>query len=661
MARLYLELLGGFSARLDPGRSCVLPTRKAQALLAYLALPAGRFHSREKLTALLWGEKAEARARHSLRQALASLRRALGGTAPGLLTRGDTIALNPEAVAVDVADLEAALAEGSPEALARGAALYKGDLLDGFGVDEVPFEEWRVVERERLHELALEGLAKLLREQLRADRPEAAIHTALRILALDPVQEAVHRALIRLYLRQGRRAAALRQYQECVQALKREISVGPEEETCRLYREALQTARAPTAMVGPSPATAAAASSGPPPETVLIGRHAETALLRAALDEARRGRAPLVAVLGEAGIGKSRVVAELVGGGLSSVLVGRAYESAKAVPFGLWVDALSAGRIAEDPSLLAAMGSTYRAELARLLPELGAPGLMLPSAPVDAVRLFQAVTRVLQHLAGRDLLILVLEDLHLADDMSLRLLAFVARQIETAPVLIVVTARDEDLVDAPILSQLLAERNRDERLLALRLGRLSRDDTFAFVEALTRPGNPVRAGSEWVWMTSDGNPFIVVETVRALEQASATRGPGAPLLPPRVRELIAERLARLGRRARELLATAAVIGRQFDFALLQRAGGLTAAETAEAVEELVRRHVLHRLGDELDFTHDRIRDTVYEAVLPARRRLLHGTVAAALEALCARSPDSVAQQLALHYPKAGDPGRPSTI
>src|SRR2546427_2641506 len=201
MARLYLELLGGFSARLDLGRSCVLPTRKAQALLAYLALPAGRFHSREKLTALLWGEKAEARARHSLRQALASLRRALGGTAPGLLTRGDTIALNPEAVAVDVADLEAALAEGSPEALARGAALYKGDLLDGFGVDEVPFEEWRVVERERLHELALEGLAKLLREQLRADRPGAAIHTELRFLALEPVQEAVHRALMRLYLR----------------------------------------------------------------------------------------------------------------------------------------------------------------------------------------------------------------------------------------------------------------------------------------------------------------------------------------------------------------------------------------------------------------------------------------------------------------------------
>lgn len=658
MARLHLELLGGFSARLEGGKACALPTRKAQALLAYLALPAGRFHSREKLTALLWGDSAEGQARHSFRQALASLRRALGQGEPAvLLTQEGTIALNPKAVAVDVADLEGALAEGSQEGFARAATLHRGDFLEGFSVDEVPFEEWRVVERERLHELALEALTKLLREQLIADRPERAIHTTLRILALDPLQETAHRALMRLYLQEGRRAAALRQYQECVQALERELGVGPEEETCRLYREALQASGAPAAIASPSAGTAVAASDGPPRKTLLIGRHAETAVLRAALDEARRGRASLVAVLGEAGIGKSRLVAELSEAGLASVLVGRAYESTRAVPFGLWVDALRTSGITEDRSLLAAVGPTYRAELARLLPELGAPGLTLPSTPDGAVRLFQAVTRVLRHLAGRDVLMVVLEDLHRADDMSLRLLAFVTRQIETEPVLMVVTAREEDLADAPILGQLLAERNRDERLLGLRLGRLSREDTLALVETLTRPGSPVRERTEWVWTTSEGNPFIVVETVRALEQASAAREPGAPSLPPRVRELITERLARLGPRSRELLATAAVIGCRFDFTLLQRAGGLNPAETAEAVEELVRRHVLQSLGDELDFTHDRIRDNVYEGILPVRRRVLHGSVAAALEALCDGSPDSVADQLALHYAEAGDPDR----
>jgi len=161
----------------------------------------------------------------------------------------------------------------------------------------------------------------------------------------------------------------------------------------------------------------------------------------------------------------------------------------------------------------------------------------------------------------------------------------------------VVTAREEDLADAPILGQLLAERNRDERLLGLRLVALTGGHS-RLVETLTRPGSPVRERTEWVWTTSEGNPFIVVETVRALEQASAAREPGAPSLPPRVRELITERLARLGPRSRELLATAAVIGCRFDFTLLQRAGGLNPAETAEAVEELVRRHVLQSLGDE---------------------------------------------------------------
>jgi tetratricopeptide (TPR) repeat protein len=567
------------------------------------------------------------------------------------------IALNPIDVAVDAADFQAALAEGSPQALVRAAKLYKGDLLDGFSLDEVPFERWRVVERERLHELALEGLTKLLREHLGAQRLESAIHTALQLLALDPLQEVVHRTLIRLFLREGRRAAALRQYQECVRTLERELGVGPEEDTRRLYREALQASHAPAAIASLSVRTATATPDAPTREPLLIGRHTETARLRAALDEARGGKAPLVAVLGEAGIGKSRLVTDVSQVGLASVLVGRAYESTRAVPFGLWVDLLRTGGVAEDRSLLVAVGSTYRAELARLLPELGAPGLTLPSTPDGAVRIFQAVTRVLRHLAARDPLMIVLEDLHWADDMSLRLLSFVSRQVETSPVLIVVTAREEDLADAPILGQLLAERNREGRLLALNLGRLSQDDTRALAEALTRPGSPVREHMEWVWTTSEGNPFIAIETVRALGQAPAGREPGATALTPRVRELLAERLTRLGLRAHELLATAAVIGRRFDFELLQRAGGLNPAETAEAVEELVRRHVLQSLGDELDFTHDRIRDHVYEGILPVRRRVLHGSVAVALEALYEDSPDAVADRLALHYAEAGDPDR----
>jgi DNA-binding SARP family transcriptional activator len=305
-------------------------------------VPAGRFHSREKLTALLWGDTAEVQAKHSFRQALLTLRRALGdGNPPILLTKDDALALDPAAVTVDVADFESALAASGMDGLDRAAALYKGDLLDGFGVDEPPFEEWRVVERERLRELALEVLAKLLREQSRADRCEGAIQTALRILAMDPLQEAVHRTLMRLLVRQGRRATALQQYQVCVGSLQRELGAEPEEETRALYQEIIQhrkaapptDARREPARQAPSPARPELVTA----ETPLIGREGELATLRDALAEAGSGRGRIVAIIGEAGVGKTRllanVAAEALGRGCH-VLFGRSYESAQILPFG---------------------------------------------------------------------------------------------------------------------------------------------------------------------------------------------------------------------------------------------------------------------------------------------------------------------------------------
>src|SRR5260370_616965 len=151
MARLGLTLLGGFQARLDPGGAVALPTKKAQALLAYLALPLGQAHPRDKLAALLWGGIREESARNSLRQALFAVRKALATTDPAsLMLERDTIALDRGAVSVDVADFERLLADGSPEARERASALYQGDLLAGLALDEPPFEEWLLGGRGRL-------------------------------------------------------------------------------------------------------------------------------------------------------------------------------------------------------------------------------------------------------------------------------------------------------------------------------------------------------------------------------------------------------------------------------------------------------------------------------------------------------------------------------
>src|SRR5258708_6520797 len=157
MARLRLTLFGGFQARLEPGGPLALPTRKAQALLAYLALPLGRAHPRDKLAALLWGGIREESARASLRQALFAIRKALGEAEREVLRQdGAALSLDPAAVDIDAAAFERAVSEGTPDSLERAAGLYRGDLLSGFALDEAPFEEWLLGERERLRELALE-------------------------------------------------------------------------------------------------------------------------------------------------------------------------------------------------------------------------------------------------------------------------------------------------------------------------------------------------------------------------------------------------------------------------------------------------------------------------------------------------------------------------
>src|SRR5262245_54747769 len=219
MVKLRLTLLGGFEARSDSGLSSAISRTKAQMLLAYLAMNSKQTHLRDKLATLLWGDAAAEQARLSLRQTLFIIRQVL--PFDPILIDGNSVAFAAEAVTVDARDFEQLAASDDPEALERAAALYQGDLLEGISPGSTQFEEWLRAERERLHELALEAFAKLLAHQMKLEDTEPAIQTALRLLSLDPLQEVTHRALMRLYALQGRRAAALRQYQQCLDVLRR--------------------------------------------------------------------------------------------------------------------------------------------------------------------------------------------------------------------------------------------------------------------------------------------------------------------------------------------------------------------------------------------------------------------------------------------------------
>ncbi|MDX1575332.1 MAG: BTAD domain-containing putative transcriptional regulator [Kiloniellales bacterium] len=238
MARFDLKLLGGFEARLDSGQKIALPTRKAEALLAYLALAGGKPRSRDQLAGLLWSDRGEAQAKGSLRQALTALRHGLPENgAPVIEAESEGVALEPSAVAVDVLAFERLAKNGSNGNLARASDLYRGPLLEGFSVRDPAFDDWLTQERARLHRLAVGAAERLLAGLLADGDSAAAIAAAQRLIALDPERESAYRTLMRLYAEQGQRGLAARQYETCREVLQSMLGVEPAPATRRLYEE----------------------------------------------------------------------------------------------------------------------------------------------------------------------------------------------------------------------------------------------------------------------------------------------------------------------------------------------------------------------------------------------------------------------------------------
>ena len=245
MARLQLTLLGGFDARIIPGEPLDIATRKTRALLAYLALPTGRAHSRDKLTGLLWSDRGDEQARNSLRQALAELVRALAGVEPSPLVKGrDTLALDPQAVEVDAIAFERLAASETADDLRHAMRLYAGELLDGFTVRDLAFDEWLRQERQRYEGLAIATLKKLVP----LESPANALALAQRLVTLAPLQEDGHRILMRFHAEAGNIGAALHQYEVCRDMLKRDLAVGPSAETEALHRRIRESSHAAEAV-----------------------------------------------------------------------------------------------------------------------------------------------------------------------------------------------------------------------------------------------------------------------------------------------------------------------------------------------------------------------------------------------------------------------------
>ncbi len=660
--RLRIELLGHVRI-LDGGTPvAALASARRCSLLAYLILHRHVAVRRERLASLFWPDSEEGQARTNLRRELHHLRADLPCADEVLRVDADTLQwVSGDTVEVDVEALETALeaaaaarSGGDPRAesgaLERAAVLYRGDLLPA------SYDDWLEGERQRLRCAVLAGLERLVGLAESSGDTAAALAHAERLLGIDPAAESAYRALMRLHQRDGNRAAAIHAFHRCAGALQRELEVTPSDATRAAY-EALLATEGGTDRRAPREAR-----DGAP----LVGRDRALATLAEAWVDARAGASGVVVVYGEAGIGKTRLVEEFVRHShpqQATVARSRAYAAEGTVSYGLAVDWLRTPAVSERVRELPA---PWRAEIARLAPELDPEGAQEPDAP-DTVpaswqrrRLLEAIARALLAAPGPRLLIA--DDLQWADADSLDVLRLLTRLDGTAQLLILATARSEELPGRPALERLLLEWRASGRLRDVELGRLSPSET----ERLARDvagGRLSAADLARIVRVSEGVPLFVVEALLAGDGDADALPPGEATdtltaLPPRVRAVLSARLQQLSPAAASLAELAATIGRAFRFEVLRQASDRTEEELVRALDELWRRRIVReQAAGAYDFSHDALRDAARQGADPARRRLLHRRVARALEHLQAEGAGPMSGRLAHHFEQGGEPGR----
>jgi DNA-binding SARP family transcriptional activator len=281
MAALHLELLGDFRLHTESGSLIPISARKSQAMLAYLGVKPSQLVSRDKMAGLLWSSTAPEQARQSLRQTLSTLRRELASVSSQkiLVEEGDFLSLDAHAVHCDVVEFETLFATGTAEALDPATRLYGGDFLEGFQIDEEKFDQWVLAERDRLHRMALRAHAQLVEQLARSGSLDEAVAIAQQSLRLDPLQESMHRTLMKLYQQSGDLLNALQQYDICAKILRRELDVEPDADTRGLQQEIVELRKKRNA---PHPAERDARKNVLIVEDNLLNRELTNAVLKSA-------------------------------------------------------------------------------------------------------------------------------------------------------------------------------------------------------------------------------------------------------------------------------------------------------------------------------------------------------------------------------------------
>jgi hypothetical protein len=417
------------------------------------------------------------------------------------------------------------------------------------------------------------------------------------LLRQDPVHEATYRRLMRLHSRGGERARALRVYHTCATVLERELGVEPGPLTRQAYADLVSLESAPVPAL---PVPEAGFTAAP-----LVGRQAEFERSVAAWTEASGGRSQLLLVIGEAGLGKTRLVEELelrcARQGITTART-RAYAAEGRLAYAPVVGWLRSAALRPG---LTKLEPVWLTEIARLLPELLSehPDLPRPEPMTGAEQrqhLFEALARGL--LGGAQPLLLVVDDLQWCDQETIEFLHYLVRFDPRAPLLVAATARPEEISPQHAATALVAGLRGIERMVEIVLGPLDPAQVTELAEQLGEA--PLEAGvAERLYRETEGNPLFLVETVRAGLLTGA--------LPPKVQSVLQARLAQLSPAAAELVALAATVGREFTYDVLAQSSGHDEDTLVTGLDELWRRRIVREHGlNAYDFSHDKLREGI---------------------------------------------------
>lgn len=620
------------------GSPYFLSRRQTRALLWRLAARLEPV-SRASLAFLFWPDEPDARARRYLTRLLSALRAALPH--PDLLQlSGETVALNPAFCTSDSDTFWRLSAQ--PEELATAVSLYQTPFMVDFSLPAAPeYEAWQQQAASLFEQRYLNALSTLVEQKAAVADYPAAIAYAQQSLATDTLDETMHRRLITLYIAANNRAAALRQFEACTLILERELGVSPLPET----RAALQTQ--------PMPARAPVLPVLPTLNLPLTGREQAMAQLQAAYGRLRGGG--LVLVTGESGMGKSRLLHELLPHHSGPILNGGSATSGRSLPYYPLIHALRA--TLANTAAWSVVPPLWRSELLPLLPDLRSAFPELAEPPTSALdlaqqRLYTALVQACRALAGQSTLLFVLDDLHEADAATLGWLHFLAANWEDLPLLAIATTAATTREIAS-LRQALARVNRLAEVALTGLSTTAVARLLACLPTAAPPGLAAR-----IQTVTAGNPFFVLEIMRELQETGQlTQLPTDLPLPATVREVLEARLAYLTPTARQILEAAAVLAPQLDATLLHHTAARSEAETADALDELILHGLLQHAGEHeqlplpsgdplppmessrdssssrhqwsLAFPHTLLQTAVYQGMSPWRQKLLHRRAARA--------------------------------